>query len=144
MFDYTVITNNIGLLWQGLLMTLYFTVITIAAGMAIGLVVGLVQLTTFRPLALLGQIYVEFFRNIPLLVTLLWVYYALPIFAGINITKSGPGLSGSAATSVPSTPKSCVPAYSRSIPARRMPRPRSACPTDSACVASSCRRRSAG
>jgi polar amino acid transport system permease protein len=94
MFDYTVITNNIGLLWQGLLMTLYFTVITIAAGMAIGLVVGLVQLTTFRPLALLGQIYVEFFRNIPLLVTLLWVYYALPIFAGINITKFWAGFIG--------------------------------------------------
>lgn len=87
MFDYTVITNNIGLLWQGLLMTLYFTVITIAAGMVIGLVIGLIQLTTFRPLVLIGRIYVEFFRNLPLLVILLWVYYAVPIFAGINITK---------------------------------------------------------
>ena len=86
MFDYTVITNNIGLLWQGLLMTLYFTVITIGAGMLIGLFIGLIQLSTFRPLVILGQIYVEFFRNIPLLVTLLWVYYAFPIFAGINVT----------------------------------------------------------
>lgn len=94
MFDFSVITNNIGLLWQGLLMTLYFSVITIAAGLAIGLVIGLIQLTTFRPLVLLGQIYVEFFRNIPLLVTLLWVYYAMPIFTGIGITKFWAGFIG--------------------------------------------------
>ncbi|GLS34636.1 ABC transporter permease [Mesorhizobium tianshanense] len=94
MFDYTVITNNIGLLWQGLLMTLYFTVITIGAGLVLGLFVGLIQLSTFRPLVLLGQAYVEFFRNIPLLVTLLWVYYAFPIFAGINVTKFWAGFIG--------------------------------------------------
>ncbi|MCM2477106.1 amino acid ABC transporter permease [Rhizobium sp. CG5] len=87
MFDYTVITDNMGLLWQGLLVTLYFTVITIAAGMVLGLVMGLIQLSPYRALTWIGRIYVEFFRNIPLLVTLLWVYYALPIFAGINISK---------------------------------------------------------
>ncbi|ATN37050.1 ABC transporter permease (plasmid) [Rhizobium sp. ACO-34A] len=94
LFDFSVITNNAGLLWQGLLMTLYFTVITILAGLVIGLIVGLIQLSNFRPLVLLGQIYVEFFRNIPLLVTLLWIYYAFPIFAGISVTKFWAGFIG--------------------------------------------------
>ena len=94
MFDFTVITNNWVLLWDGLLMTLYFTAITILAGLVIGLVVGLIQLSSFRPLVLLGRIYVEFFRNIPLLVTLLWVYYAFPIFAGLNVTKFWAGFVG--------------------------------------------------
>lgn len=91
MFDFSVITGNANLLWQGLLITLYYTVITIGAGLVIGLTVGLMQLTTFRPLVWLGRIFVEFFRNIPLLVILLWTYYALPIFLGVNITKGWAG-----------------------------------------------------
>jgi polar amino acid transport system permease protein len=94
MFDYQVIVQNAPLLWLGLLVTLEYTVITILAGMAIGLVIGLAQLSRFWPLKLLGRVYVEFFRNIPLLVTLLWTYYALPIFLHVNITKSWAGLIG--------------------------------------------------
>jgi polar amino acid transport system permease protein len=90
-FDFSVITQNAPLLWQGFLITLYYTVITIVAGMIIGLVVGLIQLTPYRLLVLVGRIYVEFFRNIPLLVILLWTYYALPIFMGVNITKGWAG-----------------------------------------------------
>jgi polar amino acid transport system permease protein len=33
------------------------------------------------------------FRNIPLLVILLWTYYALPIFLGIDITKGWAGFA---------------------------------------------------
>jgi polar amino acid transport system permease protein len=94
MFDYHVIVQNAPLLWLGLLVTLEYTVITILAGMAIGLVVGLAQLSRFWLLKSLGRLYVEFFRNIPLLVTLLWTYYALPIFLHVNITKDWAGLIG--------------------------------------------------
>ncbi|NIY75322.1 amino acid ABC transporter permease [Thalassospira sp. HF15] len=94
MFDFSVVTNNAHLIWEGLLITLYYTVITIAAGLLIGLIVGLMQLSSSRILAFLGRIYVEFFRNIPLLVILLWVYFALPIFLGINITKGWAGFIG--------------------------------------------------
>jgi polar amino acid transport system permease protein len=94
MFDYHVILQNAPLLWRGLLVTLEYTVITILAGMVIGLIVGLAQLSHFWLFKSLGRIYVEFFRNIPLLVTLLWTYYALPIFLHVNITKSWAGLIG--------------------------------------------------
>lgn len=91
MFDFSVITSNAHLLWQGLLITLYYTGLTVGAGLVIGLTVGLMQLTTIRPLIWLGWLFVEFFRNIPLLVILLWTYYALPIFLGIGITKGWAG-----------------------------------------------------
>jgi polar amino acid transport system permease protein len=94
MFDYSVILQNAPLLWRGLLVTLEYTVVTILAGMVIGLVVGLAQLSRLWLLRVIGRVYVEFFRNIPLLVTLLWVYYALPIFLHVNITKSWAGLIG--------------------------------------------------
>ena len=90
-FDFSVITQNAPLLWQGFLITVYYTIITIVAGMIIGLTIGLMQLTPYRILVWLGRVYVEFFRNIPLLVILLWTYYALPIFMGLNITKGWAG-----------------------------------------------------
>lgn len=90
-FDFSVITQNAPLLWQGFLITVYYTIITIVAGMIIGLTIGLMQLTPYRLLVWLGRVYVEFFRNIPLLVILLWTYYALPIFMGLNITKGWAG-----------------------------------------------------
>jgi polar amino acid transport system permease protein len=91
MFDSSVITANASLLWQGLLVTLLYTVATIASGLGIGFAVGLAQLSRLLPVRLLGRIYVEFFRNIPLLVILLWSYYALPIFLHVNITKAWAG-----------------------------------------------------
>ena len=90
-FDFSVITQNAPLLWQGFLITVYYTIITIVAGMIIGLTIGLMQMTPYRLLVWLGRVYVEFFRNIPLLVILLWTYYALPIFMGLNITKGWAG-----------------------------------------------------
>jgi polar amino acid transport system permease protein len=93
MFDFGVITANAGLLCQGLLVTMLYTIGTIATGLLIGLPIGLAQLSRHLPLRVFGRIYVEFFRNIPLLVILLWSYYALPIFLHVNITKAWAGYS---------------------------------------------------
>ena len=56
MFDVTVITSNLPLIWQGLLVTLYYTVGTITVGLAIGLVVGLIQLSPFTLLTWIGRL----------------------------------------------------------------------------------------
>lgn len=90
-FDISVLTQNLHLIGMGLLITLYYTVITIGGGLLIGLVVGLLQLSRNPIFVWMGRVYVEFFRNIPLLVILLWTYYALPIFLGVNITKGWAG-----------------------------------------------------
>ncbi|WP_425419394.1 amino acid ABC transporter permease [Oricola indica] len=92
MFDWSVIEQNSHLLLMGLWITIKYTVITSALGLAIGLIVALMQLTSARLTVLVGRLFVEFFRNIPLLVWLLWAYYALPIFMGINISKESAGI----------------------------------------------------
>ena len=94
MFHFDVILQNWPLFWNGLLVTLFYSAISIAAGLVIGLVVGLIQLTESRTLTIIGRIYVEIFRNIPLLVILLWIYYAFPIFAGLSVTKFWAGFAG--------------------------------------------------
>lgn len=92
MFDWSVITQNLDLIGYGLLITLEYTVITCILGLLIGLFVALAQLTDVRLIKYSGRLFVEFFRNVPLLVWLLWSYYALPIFAGINISKQAAGI----------------------------------------------------
>ncbi|KAA0969357.1 amino acid ABC transporter permease [Aureimonas fodinaquatilis] len=92
MFDWTTITRNYDLLLWGLGVTLQYTVITCLIGLVIGLVAAMLQLSRFAVLRTVALVFVEFFRNVPLLVWLLWTYYALPIFAGINIPKEWAGM----------------------------------------------------
>jgi polar amino acid transport system permease protein len=92
MFDWKTLIANQHLLWWGLLITLRYTVITAAVGLVIGLAVAMAQLSRARLLRYGGRAFVEFFRNIPLLVWLLWSYYALPIFLGIDISKEMAGI----------------------------------------------------
>ncbi|MBB2206385.1 amino acid ABC transporter permease [Gluconacetobacter takamatsuzukensis] len=91
MFDTSVVVQNAPLLFRGLLVTLAFTVTTIVAGLCIGLLVGMAQLSRTRLLRWPARVYVECLRNVPLLVTLLWIYYALPIFAHISVTRMTAG-----------------------------------------------------
>jgi polar amino acid transport system permease protein len=72
------------ILW-GLGVTMAYTVGTILLGFALGLVVGLLRLSRNRLLTLPLVAYVELFRCTPLLVQIIWFYYALPVVLGIDI-----------------------------------------------------------
>jgi polar amino acid transport system permease protein len=90
--DWKIIFQNQNLFWSGLGTTLCYTVITSVLGLVIGLIVAMLQLSTSRLLALGGRLFIEFFRNIPLLVWLLWSYYALPIFTGVGVSREMAGI----------------------------------------------------
>lgn len=92
MFDWSIITQNADLILKGLWITLYYTVVTTILGLAMGLLVALAQLARITAISWAGRLFVEFFRNVPLLVWLLWSYYALPIFLDINISKQLAGI----------------------------------------------------
>jgi polar amino acid transport system permease protein len=91
-FDWSVIFQNTDLIVKGLGITIYYTVLTTVLGLVIGLVIAVAQICGFRFFNWAGRLFVEFFRNVPLLVWLLWSYYALPIFFGINISKQAAGI----------------------------------------------------
>jgi polar amino acid transport system permease protein len=71
-------------LW-GLGVTIAYTIGTILLGFALGLVVGLLRLSPSRLLNLPLVAYIEIFRCTPLLVQIIWFYYALPVVLGIDI-----------------------------------------------------------
>lgn len=62
----------------GLVNTLKVATIAMAAAMAIGILMALLRLTRSRLLRLLGMLYVEFFRGLPLYLLIIFCAFALP------------------------------------------------------------------
>ena len=76
------------LLLKGLLYTLFFTFACVVLGLAIGLATGLGRLSNKRLISVPMRAYVELFRCPPVLVQLIWFYYALPVLSGIEISPA--------------------------------------------------------
>ena len=62
--------------------TLIFTVFGFAGGLSLGLLFALMRLSTIRPYRWFAAVYIEVFRGIPLLVTLLLLGFGIPIATG--------------------------------------------------------------
>lgn len=72
---------------SALVVSIYMTVIAFAAGSALGVVFYLARASRFRALRIVGTVYVEVFRNTPLLVQLYLIYFGLPALGiGLNAT----------------------------------------------------------
>jgi polar amino acid transport system permease protein len=78
---------------SGVLVTLAYTAVTILLGIVIGLLIGVARLSRSRLLnaPLVGLI--EFFRCTPLLVLIVWFYYALPVLLQIQMTATAAATS---------------------------------------------------
>jgi polar amino acid transport system permease protein len=83
-FNWRPVFQNFDLLWQGLLLALGISFLSLGIGMLIGLVGAFGRTYGPRQLRLLIAAYVEFVRNIPLLLIIYFVYFALPLL-GISI-----------------------------------------------------------
>ena len=87
-WDFGALAPYAGLIAQGLLVTLAFTVATVLAGLAIGLVAGIVRTNAPRWINVPVVAYIELFRCTPLLVQLVWMYYALPVLVGLAMSPN--------------------------------------------------------
>ena len=87
-WDFAALKPYWGLIWQGLGVTVFYTVITVLAGLAIGLAAGILRTTAPRWVAIPLRGYIEVFRCTPLLVQLVWVYYALPVLIGVDMSAT--------------------------------------------------------
>ena len=65
-------------LWHGLSITLKVVIIATIGGIFIGTLLALMRLSSIRILNLIAQGYVNLFRSIPLLLVLMWFYFAVP------------------------------------------------------------------
>jgi len=64
----------------GVALTLLLTAVGIVCSTLLGLLVGYLRFAGTKPLRVVATVYVEFLRNIPLLVLIFWAYFAPPYF----------------------------------------------------------------
>ena len=80
-----VLTDNLGVLVQGIGTTLAITALAYVSALVLGTVVAVFRVSPIPPLRAVGTVYVELFRNIPLLSLLILVAYGLP-YAGLSLS----------------------------------------------------------
>src|SRR3989441_531354 len=84
-FDWGLAVRYLPLLVQGLLTTLKISAIVIALGLVLGIFVAAGRLSKDPKISKPVAAYIEIFRGTPALVQLVWFYYCLPIFLGVNL-----------------------------------------------------------
>ena len=77
--------TNLEFLISGLGLTVSISFISIFFSLIIGFLISIPGLSKNKYIRSFNVVYIEFFRAIPLLVLLLWVYYGLPIVFGISL-----------------------------------------------------------
>jgi len=90
-FDYMAIWENSDILLNGLSMTLLISAITIPIGVCIGVGICLMRISNNRILRWTAISYIEVIRNVPLLILIFMVFYALP-FYGIRLAGLTTGI----------------------------------------------------
>src|SRR3981081_2068538 len=84
-WDFAILGKYSHLFWLGLRWTIAYTIGTVVLGTVLGLIVGILRLRRWPVIDWLLLAYIELFRCTPLLVQLIWFYYALPVVIGIDI-----------------------------------------------------------
>ncbi|MCX6021827.1 MAG: amino acid ABC transporter permease, partial [Chloroflexi bacterium] len=72
------VLQNLDLLLLGYRFTVLVSLVALVASLIIGAGVALLRTSPLRLLQLLGAVYVEFFRNTPLLIQMYFYYFGLP------------------------------------------------------------------
>ena len=81
-FDFAVIWNNLPLLWEGLQVTFLLTFLALVGGIILGTLLALVRIANVPVLAWLAAGYVNFFRSLPLILVIFWLYFLVPLYLG--------------------------------------------------------------
>jgi His/Glu/Gln/Arg/opine family amino acid ABC transporter permease subunit len=82
------------LLMRGLGVTLYVSVAALIVGILSGLLLAFARLSRFRLFTVPAYLLIDFIRGVPLLVLLIFIYYGVSIFTGINIPAIGAAVGG--------------------------------------------------
>jgi putative glutamine transport system permease protein len=74
--DFTILTDNIDAFLQGLKITIISSLIALLSSFILGTLIAVLRMAPVKILNLLGTAYVEFIRNIPVLVIIFFTYLA--------------------------------------------------------------------
>ena len=92
-FDWSVVWQHRDALAAATWTTILLTVTTMAIALPCGMVVAVLRMYAWRPLRVLATVYVELFRNLPLILVVFWAFYVLPILTGLGLSPLATGLA---------------------------------------------------
>jgi len=93
-FDLAVIADNWRFLAYGVLVTIVLSIVSGATSLAAGLAIALLRLRGPRWLRPVIVLYVDSMRAVPVLVVLVWTFFALPIVTGLTMSPFTAALIG--------------------------------------------------
>ncbi len=91
-FSIAIIREVLPYLLKGALLTIIFSASSEIFGIIIGMVTSIIRVSRIKVLNHLAIIYVDLFRGTPLLMQIIFIYYALP-YLGINLPASVAGIA---------------------------------------------------
>jgi His/Glu/Gln/Arg/opine family amino acid ABC transporter permease subunit len=77
-WEWLTTDNNLRFLLEGFLVNLEIAAIAIVFSLAFGLLLALARLATLRPLSLVAGVWVDVWRNLPLIFIILYLFLAMP------------------------------------------------------------------
>ena len=83
-FRFDAVWQYLPYLAEGIWITIYVTLASTAIGLVLGIVIAVLRLSSNPILSMPMRAYIEFFRNTPTLVKLVWVFYLIPILLGLK------------------------------------------------------------
>jgi His/Glu/Gln/Arg/opine family amino acid ABC transporter permease subunit len=91
-WQWSRVTDDKDLLFKGLRKTLWLSVLSMAFALVGGLPIALARMSKIKPLAWLASIYINVVRGIPLLILIIWMYFGISLFVGIDFSAFQAGV----------------------------------------------------
>jgi len=94
-WQWSVVWDYRNVFLRGAEVTATLTVWALVIGLVLGLMLGLMRSSRLTLLRAPATVYIDTFRATPILVQLVWIYYALPILSGLqmgNVTAASVGI----------------------------------------------------
>jgi polar amino acid transport system permease protein len=92
-FHWEVLYQHAGSLVQGAELTVLLTVVTMLIALPGGALLALMRISPIAPLRWISTCFVEFFRNVPIILLVYWTFYVLPVLSGVTFSPFATALT---------------------------------------------------
>ncbi len=89
--DWSLLWDNRSILLNGLLVAIEVSVVALVLSVIVGLVLALMRMSK-PPLSWLAAVYVNIFRGVPALVSVIWVYFGVSLAIGVEFSTFQAGV----------------------------------------------------
>lgn len=91
-FDWPTVVQSLPALLRAAGTTIWLSIVAICLGMVFGTILGVMRAFAPKYIALFAQLYIGLIRGTPLVVQIMFFYFALPMLMGIRLSATTAGL----------------------------------------------------